>query len=160
VKKFRFRLEALLKLREQREKERQRELADAVRKTNEQRARLDAIANHTQQTQEYKRSLQSGSLAVHQLQLSARFLGRLMREALGTRELLQALNKAEAVRREALLAAARDKKIYENLKQRRQTEHYLEAQRLDQKEADEIGLSTYRIKHRPKSGLKTKAASS
>ncbi len=148
MKKFRFRLEALLKLREQKEKDRQRELAASVRKTNEQRERLDSIHEHSRSTQEYKRSIQNGPLAVHQLQMSSRFLGRLQRDAYGAKELLQALKKTESERREALLKAARDKKIYEKLKEKQERAHYREAAKLATKDADETGLNTFRANQR------------
>lgn len=147
MKKFRFRLEALLKQREQIEKDRQKEVAEAVRQVNNQKARLDDISARNQGTLQRKRERQIGSLSVSELQLFSRYLHRLKRDTLGAEELLRALRKTESRKREALIEAARSRKIFETLKDRQRDRYYQEADQLAVKESDEIGLNTYRAEH-------------
>ncbi|HOD65411.1 MAG TPA: flagellar export protein FliJ [candidate division Zixibacteria bacterium] len=144
MKKFRFRLEALLKQREQIEKDRRRELAEAMRRTARQKQALDGLIERSRETLAHKRARQTGTLAVAELQLCARFLHRLKRETLGADEVLRALRKTEAKKREALLEAAKNRKIYDTLKDHRRSEFYHEAEQRERKETDEIGLNVFR----------------
>ena len=144
MKRFRFRLEALLKQREQIEKDRQKELAEAVRQVQEQKTRLDAIHLKNRDTLDRKREQQAGTMRVSDLQIYSRYLHRLKRDSLGAEELLKALRKTEARRRDALLEAAKNRKIYETLIDHQQDDFYREAAQAAAKENDEVGLSIFR----------------
>ena len=152
MKKFKYRLEALLKLREQIEKDRQKELAAATAKVNHQSERVSAIDESRRAALDSKRTAQSGVLTVDSLQLYSRYLFRLKRDTLGARELLKGLRKTESQKRGALLEAARDKKIYEKLKDRQQQQYLKDVQALETKEADETGLNSYRAARRQDCG--------
>ena len=148
MKKFNFRLEALLKLRRQIEDERRRELAEARRKTQQQLRHRRDIDDRSRATVEYKREHQSGVMSVLQLQASSRYMLRLRRDGLAADELLRALRTTEGKKREDLVKAARDRKVYEKLKEQRRDRHYREAAHLESKDADETGLNTYRLNRR------------
>ncbi len=144
MKRFRFRLEALLKQREQIEKDRQKELADAMRQVQEQKSRLDTLYGKSQETLERKREQQAGTMRVSDLQIYSRYLYRLKRDSLGAEELLRALRKTEARRRDALLEAAKNRKIYETLRDHQRETFYREAEQAAAKENDEVGLNIFR----------------
>lgn len=145
MKKFRFRLQALLKQREQIEKDCQRELAEAMRRAGRQKDVLTEIGEQTRETLARKREKQAGALSVGDLQIYSRYQYRLKREALGAEELLRALRKTEGQKREALLTAAKNRKVYDTLKERQRERFFREAAALERKEADEIGLNAYRL---------------
>lgn len=144
MKRFRFRLEALLKQREQIEKDRQKELADAMRQVQEQKSRLEAITGKSRETLDRKREHQAGAIRISDLQVYSRYLHRLKRDSLGAEELLRALRKTEARRREALLEAAKNRKIYETLKDHQREDFYREAEQAAAKDNDEVGLNIFR----------------
>lgn len=148
MKKFRFRLEALLKLREHSEREKQKELAGAVKQVVAQTRTLHQIHDRNRETIEGKRERLAGSVSVAEMQLYSRYQHRLRRDTIGATEFLRALKKTEAEKRQELLEATRRKKIYEKLKERRSRQHYGEIEHEATKEADEIGLNSYRVHQR------------
>jgi len=148
VKKFRFRLEALLKLREHTEREKQKELAGAVKQVVAQTRTLHEIADRNRDTIDGKRERLGGTVSVAEMQLYSRYQHRLKRDTIGATEFLRVLKKTEAEKRQDLLEATRRKKIYEKLKERRSRQHYREIEHESTQEADEVGLNSYRARQR------------
>lgn len=148
MKKFRYRLQALLKLREHVERERQKELAAASLKVQDQQHLVQGIYARTESALENKREHQTGKIDLTDMQLFSRFLYRLKRDTIGGEEILRALKKAESQRRQALLEAAREKKIYEKLKERQQTQFYKDFETAATREADEAGLNGFRARRK------------
>ncbi len=146
MKKYRFRLQPLLKLREHVERERQRELAEASLRVQNQQDQVQTIYTQTGAALESKREQQTGAIDPAEMQIFSRYLHRLKRDAIGAEEFLRALKKTEGNKREDLLEAARQRKIYEKLKERQRTAFYKEFETAATKEADEAGLNSYRAR--------------
>jgi len=148
MKKFRYRLQALLKLREHVERERQKELAATTLKVREQQSQVAEIYSKTSTALESKREHQTGRLDLVDMQLFSRYLHRLKRDTIGAEEFLRALKKTEGKKRQALLDAARERKIDEKLKERQQNQFYKEYELAATKEADEAGLNSFRARQK------------
>ncbi|MDZ4722893.1 MAG: flagellar export protein FliJ [candidate division Zixibacteria bacterium] len=145
MKKFSYRLETLLKLKEHLEKERQLELAVAVTHVHKQQERLGDVERQRQETLDQQRTLQVGQLPVGQLLNASRFLLKLKGEKFAGFELLRGLERQADKKREKLLIAVKEKKVHEKLKERAQKKYQDTIQDYERKEADEIGINTFRL---------------
>ena len=117
MKKFKYRLQALLKMKEHIEKERQKMLAASAKQVQDQETRLELVENHRDDTIERQRDDASGRFTVAEMLVISRYLHKLKRESILGQELLKALKKEEDVKRQELLEATREKKKYEKLKE-------------------------------------------
>ncbi len=144
AKKFKFRLEPLLKIREHREKERQKEHAAAATKVHEQKSSVATIDSQRIGTMDYRREKLVGRLSIAEALVYSRYLMRLKRERIAGVELLHGLEREAEKKRQKLVAAARDRKIFDLLKEKQQRRHREEAEKVDQKELDEVAVGAFR----------------
>ena len=146
MKKFSYRLAALLKLKEHREKERQKEHAQAVNKVVQQKEQLKAIDHHRRGTLDYQREALSGRLSLAQLQACSRYLVKLKGDTLMGRETLRGFEAEAEKKRQLLVAASRERETYEKHRDKLAERHYKDADLAETKENDEIALTTFRRK--------------
>ncbi len=143
-KKFKFRFEPMLNVRRHKEKERQKEHAEAVEKVVRQKEQLDRIDNMRLTALKQQRNHLSGSISVAEALVYSRYLMKLRRERLGGAELLHGLQLKAEERRVKLVEAAKERKIFQTLKETWQFKHMQELEKAEQKELDEIGANTDR----------------
>jgi len=148
MKKFKYRLETLLKVKEHIEKEKQKEHASAVNRVNHQENQLKDIDNAKTTTFEKQRSRMKSPIVVAEMLVCSRYLNKLKRENMAGKELLKALKKKSEEKREKLIEASRDKKIYEKLKEKQQDKYNEMIKMLETKDNDEIAIRNYDIKNR------------
>ncbi len=146
MKKFRFRLQVLLKAKEHIEREKQKEHATALKRVYDQRRRLGEVSRHKQDTIDRQRHRLSDRLSVMGMRIHARYVNRIKRDLLAGDELLRAFQKTAGDKHQALLKASKERKVFEKLRDRRRR-HFDEMVRtLTTKENDEIGLNSFRLK--------------
>lgn len=134
---FVFRFERVLKVKELKEEERQRELAQATRRAEATQLSLEAVDRRIQECQVDLRSRVQGGVDAWRLQLSADYMAYLRRERHETEaELTAALREVEA-RRVHLLEALKERKIFEALKEREYQSFRLAQARFEQRQTDE-----------------------
>ena len=139
MKMFEFRLQPVLRLRDQAERVKQREFAEAV---NEVRRREGEILRVLSEIDDSRESLRHAEMRVidpWQLIFHRRYLNHLEKQLHGLRGELRALSKKAEARRLELVEASKKKKSLEKLKERRRDEYMYEAGREEQKMFDEIG---------------------
>ncbi len=146
MKQFKYRLQAILKVKEHLEHERQKEHGVAVRKVIVQQDELKSIDNTRLGTYDEQRDKLVGNLSVAEMLIYSRYLSKLKRDTLTGREFLRALEKDAETRRGKLVEATRDKKIYERLKEKKQDEYNQSMKRLQSKEEDETAIVGFRRK--------------
>lgn len=144
MKRYSYRLETLLKLKAHKEKERQKEHAQALQKVVNQKDELHQIDSHRKTTLDYQRNSLSGKLSLPHLQSCSRYLVKLKSDTLSGRELLRGLEAEAEKRRARLIAASRERETFEKHKEKLKDRHYQEAGSLEAKENDEIALNTFR----------------
>jgi len=146
AKRFRFRLETVLKLREQREQAHKRIVADRLRQIARAEARAqrlrDQIAAEVQAARQARRA---GILEVTAIARHRHWLGRLQRGLLETEADLRTLRAKLAQERTELAEASKQAKIMAKLKERQQQRYAYELARQERLEADEI--ATMRFVH-------------
>lgn len=148
MKRFRYRLEPVLKMKAHVEKQRQKEHAVALQQVLIQQDKLASIAAERDHTIEAQRERLTGPLKPHQLLVASRYLVKLKRDNLTGTELLGALEREAEVRRSRLVEATKQKKIHEKLKERLQERFLKELDSHEKKELDEIAVNGYRFRRR------------
>ncbi|HWR40405.1 MAG TPA: flagellar export protein FliJ [Patescibacteria group bacterium] len=143
MKRFRFRLETLLKFRKLQEEQAQLRLAKAEDVLRRERERLTVLEqNQTVNTDILRQCQQEGS-TVEILKLYQVYLDKIKRDISAQKSVIA---KAEQQRQECLKAleeAMKKRKLVENLKERRRLQHELEELSEEQKLLDEMGIQLF-----------------
>jgi flagellar FliJ protein len=145
VKRFRFRLQRVLDLREQHEKDRARSLGEAQSDEQRQRERLEEAASRLESAAASVR----GKAAVEPVPA-----GTLRNLGLAVEAAQENVNRAEDRHREAQAnveeerarfhEARKDRRVVERLRERREETWTEEATRADQKEIDQIAARRWK----------------
>ena len=146
AKKFKYRLEGLLKVKEHIEKEKQRDHAKAMHQVIDQENKLGEIDNNRQESMKTHRSKLTGSITVSDLMVYTRYLNKLKRDTLTGREILIGLEKDAEKKRKVLVEASKERKIYEKLKEKQRDKYLKEMTLQEKKENDEIAANCHRQK--------------
>ena len=144
AKQYDFRFETLLKLRRQHEDERKRAVAARIREIHtleeRQRVLLQRIADQAADT---RRALMSGTVDVDDLRLGRHWTVRLRRGVLETEAAINGQKALLAQERQRLADAAKNRKVLEQLKERRLAEYRAQEERREQKDLDEISVTMF-----------------
>jgi flagellar FliJ protein len=143
MKKFKFRLEPLLNLRAHAEKQKQREHSVAVQQVQNQKGQLAGFDSERHRTVEHQRRSLVGSLSLAELLICSRYLVKLRKNTLSGRELLRGYEKEAEQRRQRLVEASKEKKIYETLKEKQQQRHQKTLEQAERKESDEVATNGF-----------------
>ncbi len=144
MKKFEFRLEKLLRVRLQAEKVKKQGLAAIRCEIEREEAKLERLNR--------SKGVTFDELRTHSLQETLDIPGVLhcycrlqaIDENIQVQKTaINTLGQEEALKRQAVIAARRDRKVVENLKERAHARHLKEVARLEQRFLDEIGLIQY-----------------
>lgn len=140
---FRFNMQRLLDLRSRSEDQARLRLADSQRQTARAQAALVACEGAWEQAAERMSALtgevcEGGSLLSHRLHLA-----HLCRQRSAQAQQLHEHAQAERLRRQELLAAARERQVLDRLKARRWQEHVTGYERAQQRLLDEAGLLSH-----------------
>jgi len=155
MKKFKFRLEPVLKLRQQQEDAKKRVVGALLQDiyTEQQRA-LELAAALREEGEELKRQYQSGQVDLEWIGHYFRYAHQ-VQQAIGQRVnnvtvIQKRLNEA----RNELVHAARQRRILSKLKEKRRQRYMARLRRLEAIEQDEIGTQRYiRRRGRPEEML-------
>ncbi len=146
MKKFKFRLEPLLQIKAHIEREKQKHLALAARKVVDQETYLYELNRDRQAAQNEQRGHLSGALKPNLLLNYSRYFLKLKKNELTGFEILKAYRTEREKRRQDLLEATKQKKIYEKLKEHKKDNYQKEIETLIQKEQDDIASKMFHRK--------------
>jgi flagellar FliJ protein len=142
MKKFQFRLETLLRLREAVRDERRSQLADAFRVLEtlaEQDSKLTREMNELRSTVRSR----TGAIDVDHLLNSQRYEMVLQLERQKLQQQQLTVNAEIEKRREALVAADQEVRSLEKLRESQSLRHRAEIEQREMKEMDEVAARTY-----------------
>ena len=148
MKKFKYRLEPILKIKSHAEKQRQKEHAATLQQVNRQKEQLSEIDAERENTFAFQRTRLQGPIQTQQLLAASRYLVRLKRDTMTGTELLRGLERESERKRKLLVQAAKERKIYEKLRERRQAKFNQEVESQDRKALDELAVVTFVHRHR------------
>jgi flagellar FliJ protein len=139
MKKFEFRLEPVLRLRDQTERIKQREFAQAVQEVRRCESDILYVLGEIEDSREGLRRAEIQEIDPWQLIFHRRYLNHLEKQLRRLRGELQALSKKAESKRLELVKASKEKKSLEKLRGKQRGEYEYEAAREEQKMFDEIG---------------------
>ena len=139
-------MNALLKMKEHIEKEKQKILALSQKKVMDQKDKLGETENQSDHTKNGQTLKLKKPFTVAEMLIYSRFIHKLKRDKLLGQQMLKVLEQDETNKRHDLLEAAREKKKYAKLKEKQQGHYYTEIDKNIAKEADEIAVNSFRLK--------------
>ena len=141
---FRFKFATILRLREAARDEKRAKLAEAYRAEEVVRARLDELQDEMHSLKErYIRGVSPGPVNVDNLVDSQRYDFVIKAEYGTVHEQLQSLQTEIEKRRDALIAADRDVRVLEKLRETQNERHIATEQLADIKLLDEIATRRF-----------------
>jgi flagellar FliJ protein len=138
LKRFRFRLEKILRYKNQIENRKKQILSERNNELNNEKASLDRLFERNNSYQARYGSLFRGKLNILGLMFSRRYLDKLYQDIGQQRQVVKKSEKKVNEAKLQLQAAMRDRKKYEKLKERKKLDYDYEAGREERKELDEI----------------------
>ncbi len=144
MKKFKFKLQALLELRESRENEIKNELMRALAEQNRERALQDELRETIKLYENrYSANLAKGKLSAKETMMLLRYVDDSRRAIDNAQVKIEEMDPGINEIRSRLLVASREKKVVENLKEKRMNEFNLAMEKEMAKENDDINQKLY-----------------
>ncbi len=143
MSRFKYRFEKILSYRGHQEKQKQRKLAEVRKLEQAQNDKISGVMKDRSRTQRKEAEQLTGTLNPVCLTGYSRYYLKLKQVELTGRELLQQIGVEVEKRRQALVEATRQKKMYEKLKERHLERFNHEYNLALQKENDEIGQQVF-----------------
>ena len=138
MKKFNFRLERILRFKEQIEQQKRLILADKSRLLKREKAQLVELAAKKESYLRVYSSLFRGKIDVPRLKTTLNYIDRVSGDmVMQARRVVNAETKSEEAKIE-VRDSMRDRKKYDKLKERKHKEYDFNINREEQKELDEI----------------------
>lgn len=138
MKKFNFRLERILRFKEQIEQQKRLILADKSRLLKREKAQLVELAAKKESYLRVYSSLFRGKIDVRRLKTTLNYIDRVSGDmVMQARRVVNAETKSEEAKIE-VRDSMRDRKKYDKLKERKHKEYDFNINREEQKELDEI----------------------
>lgn len=141
AKRFKFRLETVLKLRQQRENDKKRIVADRIREivraSNDQYGIQQQIEN---QIDAMRGRVQQGRIDTRQIARDRHWLSRLNLQSLETQSAIRTLQAKLSMEQAELAKASRQRKILEKLREKQMLSYRQTVEKQEQKESDELAV--------------------
>ncbi len=143
MKKFRFRLDAILKLRKQQEDEKKRIAGEILAEINKQQNEALRMGREIEQSRRELKDILVGQVDLHKIANHQRFVNDMQmaihKRVVKVAELQVKLNEA----RKELAEASKRYKIIEKLREKRERRYLQEANRKEMQQQDEIGTNSF-----------------
>jgi len=144
MKRFEFKLQSLLNIREAREKEVKNELAKIMQVQNRERAIQQKLKDGIEQQKEkFRERFISGKSSPHESIMFERFVDTALRAIEGAEIKIQNMEPEVQKVREKLIEVSKEKKVVEKLKERQFDEYNYEMNRETAKESDDMNQKIY-----------------
>lgn len=135
---FKFRLQTLLKLKEQFEKSTKNELGAAIMKLEEEKSKLKVIEDNIDITTNDFREACSGVIRPEKIKELKTYLEHLQHTRDKQKEAVKQQQKNVDIIRERLVEIMRERKVLENLKEKEFQEYLKEELKKEQQQVDEL----------------------
>ena len=143
MKRFRFRLETLLKFRKLQEEQAQINLAEAMDRLRQERERLMALEQTLAVNTDVLRQCQQEGSTVEILKLYQNYLDKIKRDIVAQKAVVARADEHHRNCLRLMEDAMKKRKVVENLKERRRQQHEEEELREEQGLLDEMGIQLY-----------------
>jgi flagellar FliJ protein len=144
MKKFRYRLDPLLRLRQQQEDQKKRVVGSLLTEINQQQNQvLEMAAAMKQEGEKLKDQYARGKVDLEWIRYYRMFVTQTQQTIAKRMQEILAIQKKLAVARGELAEAAKQTKILEKLKEKKKNSYDAEVLRQENSMMDEIGMNTY-----------------
>ncbi len=137
MKKFKFRLDSVLQVREKQEKKVQVEMAEIIMERSHEEKKLEQLAD--QREQMIVEAEKKERLSAEELQTDQSYLNSLADQISQKKNNVNELLNREDEKRDELVKKMTEKKVLEKLKEKKKLEHTHEVDKEDQTMLDSIG---------------------
>ena len=147
MKKFKFRLQVILNMKEKELERRLLELAKVQKTLQEAKGRLGQLEHYQAEINlALEDVFRSGNdLNLIEVQRYRNYINKLIVDSSNQKVLITNLNKLLAKKQQEVNEVLKEKKVLEKLKERQQKTYYLDFERSELRELDDIASSRYRI---------------
>lgn len=156
MKKFSFRLEKLLRLRERIEDFKQVEHARAQARVFEQDSEISELDRSRQAEIERHRHALTGDVSVTQLRAHSRYTHRIRADRVAAVVTRASLERDRVEKERDLLAASRERESLEKFKEREKTRFAVQVEKEERIEADELSAQRFIFEAKRKSSIDQK----
>ncbi|SMC65971.1 flagellar export protein FliJ [Sporomusa malonica] len=143
MKKFRFRLETLLRFRKMQEEQAQIKLAEAATQLHKQQEFLNLLQNQLASNIDLLSREQAASPTIETLKTFSYYIDKIKRDITKQQE---QVDKADSYRQECLVeleSAIKQRKLVDNLREKRLEQYHNELLQEEQKILDELGTQAF-----------------
>lgn len=146
MKKYSFRLQTVLEIREKKLEDKRREMAEIVAKLNEQTQVLENLFSREQLVRTNLDSIYNGGKELDILEITnyKDFLGKIMVDAKNQEQVIQKIQKALRFKQFEVTEALKEVKILEKLKETQEKKFYQHYDYVQAKEIDDIASTRYK----------------
>jgi len=148
MRKFRFRLQSVLRVAEREEQRLKLELARLQEKKQEEQARLQALMEARSQARKELLTKPGSTVDLDKVETLRRHLEDLSEKIIEQRENLARAEAEVADKTLELIEAMKKRQILEKLKEREEREHYITLSRLEAKILDDMNMPRHVAKMR------------
>jgi flagellar FliJ protein len=152
MKKFKFRLQRVVEVREVKEKECQRELSVSAEELSRREKRLEEEASASSMSEDHLRKALKKSTNAGQLSALDGWRSQKERDVHQQHQRTEEQRGDVDLKRKALIQASKDKKVLERLRERRYLEHQKQQQTEEQAFLDELGSRPRSLNPNSKNG--------
>lgn len=146
LKKFKFRLQVVLDMREKELEQKQMEMAKIVSALNAQQEKLRAILAHqVKNNEELEMLFNSQDLDLVQIEGHRGFSIKLVGDAKNQERIIQNTNNLLKIKQKEVLEAHKKVEVLKKLKEKQEKEYYKEFLQAETKEIDDITSARFRI---------------
>ena len=140
---FVFRLESVMNCRKAAEDKALTDFSDEKRDLEKERQQLDRIQEHKVSLIGQLRGMQKDGLKADEIALFMDYIRQVQARLADQENVVRQAAERVSLKREALLAAVKDRKVMETLKARKLQEYIAESNKAEQKQMDETAIFRY-----------------
>ncbi len=149
MKKFNFRLQKLLDIRERKEREIQYELSKVMARQNQERQKQEELRSSIAEEQRrFSEKLRKGKFSSHEAIMFEKYVDISLRAIETAQKRIEAMEPEILEIRGRLVEASKQKKVVERLKERKFEEYTYEVNREIAKESDDINQKLFNRNNR------------
>lgn len=143
MKKFKFKLEPVLRYRENLADQAKDELLKAQKERNMTEEQLNKLVEQTETNKKIFKEQQKGLMNVHEILDQLSYIAHLKSSAFKKANELQEKESVVETKREQYMERSRDKKVIEKLKEKKHTSYIKELNEKEQKALDESAIGRF-----------------
>lgn len=146
MKKYSFRLQTVLEIREKKLEDKRREMAEVIAKLNEQQQYLENLVSKQQSARETLENIYESSQELNILEVTnyKDYIGKVITEAKMQEEVIKKTTYLLKFKQLEVTEALKEVKVLEKLKDTQEKKFYQHYEYLEAKEIDDIASTRYK----------------